>query len=61
MDIAVADAGGEDAQQDLAAAGLRRRPLEQLEGSAALGNIVAFHGGPPIALGNSLSAIGEEL
>src|SRR5260370_5617266 len=61
MDIAVADAGGEDAQQDLAAAGLWRRPLEQLEGRAALGNLVAFHGGLPISLGKNLSAIGAEM
>ncbi len=57
MDVAVADAGGENAQQHLAAARLRRRPLEELKGRAALGDIVAFHDGPPLAIFRTLPAM----
>ena len=43
MQIAVADAGGDDLEQDLGPRGLRRRPLHQPQRCPAFTDIIAFH------------------
>ena len=43
MQVAMADAGGDDLEQDLGAGRLRRRPLHQSQRRATFADIIAFH------------------